>query len=570
MSLDRVRALYGKQEPDFAKFVPKDEHNQVRLRGDTLYIYLKPNLVTVGIVKGLTGRQFHQTPREHWTAPLTLGNVMDLQSAGFALCPQTEAWIADLFSTPKINSHLIIPGLLHPLHPYQIEGVQKIDHWGGRALLADDPGLGKTAQAIAWGLWKWKSPTLILCPAFLKFNWKDEIVFWTGNKSIQIIEGRKLVAIWGEYVIANYDVLTDGEFLRGDLADIQWRLLIIDECHYVSSPLATRTIMTKAIAKGIPHIIPISATPGKSRPAELYTAINMVNPKVFPSFRKYGDRYCGPRMEIGGITYKGSSNEFELHDLLTKTVMIRRKKQDVFKQLPAKIRIPVILDGVIGDDYRQEDEVLRSKKKATFYEFEPLKQAAVRAKMPAAIAWLRNMLETEDKLVVYADHKETVDTLMAEFGDIAVKVDGRVTNTEARKDAVYQFQRCARCGVKKEYHGRDDAACDEYQVDKTIRMFIGTKAAKEGGTLTAANHVIFMELWWSVSDHEQGEDRAYGRAGDLHGATCWYLILKDSVEEEIADIIGLKDRRMTKIKDGKLVSPDMVLTELIKRHKEIV
>lgn len=567
MSVERVKELYGKNEPDLVKFVPPSPKNKVRLRNDTLYIYVEHNLVTIGVVKGLTKRKYHKEPRPHWTAPLTLGNVLDLQAAKFTLCEKTQAWVDKTFSTPVIDPDLVIPGLTHPLLPYQTEGVQWIDHWSGRTLLADDPGLGKSVQAIAWGLWREKSPTLILCPAFLKFNWEDEIKFWANKTSIQVIEGLQETEIWGEYVIANYDVLSWDEggevFLRDDLAEVDWQYLIIDECHYISNPTALRTLAVKAIALDIPHIVPASATPGKSRPAELFTAINLVNNKIFPSFLKYGHRYCGPKQVKGQWEFKGASNEYELHDLLTSTVMLRRKKRDVFKDLPAKRRIPVLLSGGLDEQYREEEK----KERTSFFEFEALKQEAVRIKMPSMISWIHGMLASEDKLVIYAEHKETVDALMEEFGDITVKVDGRVTSKAKRREAVLAFQRCKQCGVKKEFHGRDPEACTEYQVDLSTRIFIGTRAAKEGGTLTATDHVIFTELWWSMDDHEQGEDRAYGRAGDMHGATAWYLILKGSVEEEIADIISLKDRRMSKVKDGKHPHPDMVLNDLIKRYK---
>ena len=70
-----------------------------------------------------------------------------------------------------------------------------------------------------------------------------------------------------------------------------------------------------------------------------------------------------------------------------------------------------------------------------------------------------------------------------------------------------------------------------------------------------------------VLGHKQAEDRAFGRAGDLHGTRNWYMIAKGTIEEEIANIISLKERRMEKILNGASMSKDQILSLLIEKYK---
>jgi len=449
--------------------------------------------------------------------------------------------------------------LTSELKKYQIEGIRKIEHFNGRCLLADDPGLGKTVETIAWCHWKKKKKILIFCPAFAKYNWEDEIIYWIKDSSIQVIQGFSPVKIIEKWVICNYDVLLDKTRtdIRVDLYEENWDVCLIDESHYISNPNSLRTLAVKTLVADIPHVILMSATPGKNRPIDLFVPLNIIDSTIFPSFYKYGHKFCDPKHKHGKWEYKGATNTKELHKILTSTFMIRRTIEQVFPQLPERIRIPVLLEG--GKELETTDISLHA--------FEKMKQSAVKSKLPAMIEWIKNMLITEDKLIIFGEHKFTIDSIYNAFPNISVRVDGSISSASKRQEAVYQFQRCDNCGVKKEFHGRNKAACSAYVPDLSTRLFIGSRAAKESGTLTAANHTVFTELWWSMKDHKQAEGRAFGRAGDLHGTTNWYLIAKDTIEEHIAKIISLKNERMSMVIDGKEVSKNLLLSALIKKYK---
>jgi len=483
----------------------------------------------------------------------------------------------------RFDSQFKVEGLLHPLLPFQLEGVQLIDKFirlCNGVLLADDQGLGKTVQALAWlHLHPLKRPVLIICPANLKMNWKTEIEFWLPSSQTQIISGTEWQSIWAEYVIVNYDILSrpinGKDCVRQDLWETDWQAIIWDEAHYISGEKIIRGWAALALREKHVPLIAITATPGKNRPKDYFTIINAINDKMFPSFFKYVHRYCGAKKGYKGHwDYSGSSNEIELHNKLTNSMMIRRKKSDVFKDLPAKVRRVITFELDNKTEYEQAENDFQTwieengkESNSIFAQIEALKQLAVKGKMKAVIQWVKSMLETVDKMVIFAEHKETINVLMSEFGKIAVRCDGG-TNEKDREQAKQLFQQCKRCGVRKEKHAFTPNACIEYTPDLSCRLYIASKSGKEGNTLTAAEHVAFIELWYSPADMDQAEDRCYGRAGDLHGATAWYLIAHNTIEAHLSKILDLKNITLTKVMDGKEVSEKMLITKLLKEIKK--
>lgn len=548
--LDRKKSTQVDDEPT----------GTARLIESLIVLDFKQTLEVVQKVKRLTMRKYHNG---QWTAALTYENIVALEREGFVLSGDLVKWKNKLLAPVEFDPTFAPQGLKHSLAIYQHEAIQTIDKWNGRALLADEQGLGKTAEALGWVAHRGAYPCLIICPSFAKYNWKNEIKYWVaGEPPVQVLEGLAPTEITSDkFVIANYDILSstvNGEdIVRDDVWSIDWKTVIIDEAHYISNNDAIRTWAVKTICTGIqvPHVLTISATPGRVRPAQIFTSINLVNPQVFPSFFKYAHRYCGAKRGYSGQwEFKGSENEAELYDLLTKSVMIRRRKVDLFDKLPPKIRRPVILPGF---------EEKQSLKGLSLGGIEKAKQAAVKKKMPHVLKWIENFLQVEDKLIVFGEHKEVLDAIMDNFGDVAVRVDGSKSAKE-KDEAIHKFQRCAHCGERKERHTQNGC---KYEPDMSVRLFVGSSAAKEAATLTAATNVAFVELWWSMNDHEQAEDRSYWRVSDPHGITSWYLIAANSIEEDIAELISFRDKKIKMVMNGEEVDKNSVLSYLIRKHK---
>lgn len=220
--------------------------------------------------------------------------------------------------------------------------------------------------------------------------------------------------------------------------------------------------------------------------------------------------------------------------------MIRRLKEQVLKELPAKRRATITIE--MDDKSRREYDRLIAEAKTAIEEaresgeslgaehlalIEKSKQAAAKGKMKAALEWISDFIESGQKLIVFATHTSVVTELMQTFGGQAVKVTGD-DNQAARQQAV-----------------------DRFQNDKSVRLFVGNiKAAGVGLTLTAASDVTFLELAWTPGDHEQAEDRAH-RIGQNSNVTAWYLLAENTIDEEIFNLLETKRQVVDKVTDGK-------------------
>jgi SNF2 family DNA or RNA helicase len=355
-------------------------------------------------------------------------------------------------------------------------------------------------------------------------------------------------------VIINYDILEDWlEVLLG----IHPQVLVIDECHLIKNGKAKRTKATIALGKAVPHVIALSGTPVINRPIEVYNALRLVNPTLFPNFWDFAQKYCGARHNGFGWDFRGASNTEELHKILSTTVMIRRLKSEVLQDLPDKIRTSLPFEISNLSEYQEaeanftewllqergEESVEKASRANMLVKIEALKQLAVKGELSQALEWVENFIETDGKLVVFAVHREVVDTLYSKFKDVAVKVDGSVSGEDR------------------------DKAVQEFQNNDKIRLFVGNiKAAGVGLTLTAASSVAFLELPWTPGELDQAEDRVH-RIGQRESVNIYYLLANGTIEEKIASMLDRKRRVVDAVIDGKETEQESLLTELINAYK---
>ena len=519
----------------------------------TMEIRYKFDPEILQLVKTLPGRRFHPD-KKYWTATITADSIKKLKDAGFVVDTELEKL---LHQAEEIEKGIEVPGLKKQLFPFQKEGVAFIEKRDGRALIADEMGLGKTIQAAAWlQLHPEKRPAIILCPASLKLNWAKEIreTLSTGDR-VQILQGTKPYPITEDIIIINYDILNSWvETLQA----INPQVLIIDEMHYVKNSSAIRTKATKKLAKGIPHVIALTGTPIVNRPVEGFNIFQILDRNLFPNFWTYVHRYCGACHNGFGWDFSGATNKEELHRILTSTIMIRRRKSDVLKDLPEKLYsfVPMELDN--KKEYSTAElefiEYLRqikgkeaaekAKKAEHLVKIEALKQLAVKGKMKQAINWIRDFIEGGNKLVVFAVHKEVIHQLMKEFKEIAVKIDGSISIPERHKTV------------------------EAFQSDPNIKLFIGNiQAAGIGLTLTAASAVAVLEFDWVVGNHMQAEDRCH-RIGQKDTVNIYYLIAENTVEYKLAKLLDRKKEVLSAVIDGKVVDEKSLITELIESYLE--
>ncbi len=533
----------------------------------------------LGKVKSLTGRRFHgdSTPK-YWTVPLSIDSVKSLEEWGFELDDHLKKFLEK--ATKKLDdiNPIEVPGLKKELFPYQKLGVSFIEAKGGRALIGDEMGLGKTAQALAWlQLHPECRPAIIVVPASLKLNWKKEARTWMDKPKVQVLSGRAPVnpRIGGDLIVVNYDILpnqTEMQEINGrrkkveipgtgwadHLAKIKAKALVIDEIHYIKNNKAARTKAVKRLGNSVKHVIGLSGTPIVNRPIEAFNALQLIDSSVFPDFFKFARRYTNATHNGFGWDFSGSSNTEELHQKLIGSIMLRRKKEDVLKELPDKIYSALNMELDNQKEYRKAEEdfmgwirktkgneaAAKTMNAEALARIEELKQLTIKGKMKQCINWIKDFLEIDGKLVVFATHKSTISALMKAFGKVAVKIDGSVSTADRQK------------------------AVDRFQDDDSIRLFVGNiKAAGVGITLTASSNVAFLELPWTPGELVQAEDRCH-RIGQENSVNVYYLIGERSIDQEIADLLDSKRKVLDSVLDGKETEEESLLGELIKKYSE--
>ena len=446
-----------------------------------------------------------------------------------------------------------------PYH-YQLKDVRHIQRFKGRALIANEMGLGKTFEALLWMQRNPKvRPVIVVCPASLKWNWEHEALTHINQRS-EVLEGTKppeRFYLHHEMVIINYDILRPWmEYL----VSLKAQLLIIDESQYLADRKTKRTRAVKELSKNTPHILALSGTPLVNRPAELWPTLNILNSKEFPSFFDYALHHCGAKRNHWGWEFKGATHLDELHQrLLTTCGMIRHLKSDVLKELPEKIRQILLLPISKPKFYQkastnflrwlaenQPEKLSQAAKAERLVRMGYLKRLAANLKLKAVFEWIDTFLaETEGKLVIYGIHHKILRPLHKRYNNMSVLIDGAVSQNQ-RRLAVKTFQRKDSC-----------------------RLFFGNiRAAGIGLNLTSATTMAFAELDWTPGAHKQAEDRIH-RIGQNLQTSCYYLVAKDTIEEKLVKIIQNKQSVSNNTLDGQgkgdsLAIFDLLCMELLK------
>jgi len=457
------------------------------------------------------------------------------------------------FSISELEDNSELPGVSHRLRDYQKTGVRFADRYSGSILLGDDMGLGKSCQALSYVSLRKTYPLLIVCPASVKLNWEREYHMWcNGEKSVTILSGRTPYLAGGDVWIINYDILT---FWKDTIIRMNPVQIIADEVQYIKRTQgseAKRTRAFRAVCRNRP-LIALSGTPIENRPYEFFNILNILRSDMFPSPHRFGSRFCAPERNrfSGYMEYKGATNLGELNALL-RSIMIRRKKEDVLTELPPKQRIPIPMDveAKYRKEYSEVEKLLNSAvRKRTGKDtmnilsvIEQLKQLSVKMKMKAVIKWITDYLENNGKLVVFGTHRETVTSLMTAFPGMAVKIDGSVTGK-----------------------GRQ-AAVDAFQEDPKIRLLVGNlQAAGVGLTLTAANATAHLEFAWSPTAHTQGEDRVHRLGQTADAVFAYYLIAEGSIDTDLLEIINAKQKIVDATMDGTEAAETPMFNMLMNR-----
>lgn len=446
------------------------------------------------------------------------------------------------YTIPPMPKLTVPHGLKLEPYEYQKEGIAyALQH--KRCIFGDQPGLGKTLQAIGTVTIARAYPVLVVCPAALKINWQREFMKFAGKQALILDDKNK--STWHRFVetkccdiyITNYESLRKF-FVMGIKDDTRFTMrsitfdprialfksVIIDESHKCKSSKTQQSKFLEGICKGKEYVLELTGTPVVNNNADLIQQLKIMGRlEDFGGYRHFVERYCdGP---------KQSSHVKELNWRLSMTCFFRREKAKVLTQLPDKSRqyIEVDIDNRKEYDRAEADliQYLREYKNASDEKIEKamrgevmvrmgiLKSISARGKIKVFSEFIHDVIDGGEKLIVFAYLKEVVQELKRNFPD-AVTVTGEDNAT------------------------RKQAAVDKFQNDPECKLIIlNYKSGGTGLTLTAASRVAFIEFPWTFSDCEQAEDRAH-RNGQKNNVNCYYYLGKDTIDKYMYQVIQTK------------------------------
>lgn len=399
-------------------------------------------------------------------------------------------------------------------------------------------GLGKTLQAIAVArIYRSDWPLLIICPSSLRLNWKDELLTWLGEdideEDIHVVmKGADAKKPFRLVNIVSYDL--SQKVPEAQIA--KCKFLICDESHYLKNRDAKRTKFVVPLVRRCKRSLLLSGTPALSRPAELYSQVSALEPELFPSYGLFTERYCNAHHGRWGWDVSGSANLGELFKILKGSCLIRRKKEDVLTQLPAKQR---------GISWVETNSKVMKEFRVAKQEYDDTTIALDAAQSEEEVAALRNAQRSATTKLYKLTGEAKVDSVVAYVRDLLDSTDGKVLIFAHHKAVIQAVDTFVRTKLKLDTIVIDGTTaqhlrqglCKSFQTEPSKRVAVlSITAAGVGLTLTAASQVLFAELYWNPGSLLQAEDRAH-RIGQNDCVMVRYLLAKDTHDPSMWDTV---------------------------------
>lgn len=450
------------------------------------------------------------------------------------------------------------------LHDYQIEGARWLSE-NPMALLADDMGIGKTAQAIRAADDVGAKRVCVICPSVARVNWAREFEkFSRFKRDFDIIDSQKPVWRPNTSLIFSYDLARHFSKLIAGPFDA----LILDESHYIVNPEANRTAEiygANGIVREAKRIWPMSATPAPNHAGELWAMLYTFGATKL-THAQFLDKFCDGVYMNGKMRVKGTKKAAipELRAML-KPFILRRKKEDVALNLPPIVFNDMIVEPgevildvdtpsslskyVIGSDQKLElyEKLMHEESlvqniidtvgltgaglkmlEALAPSISTLRMYAGAQMMDPCAKIVREELSSGayEKIVIFAHHRDVIEGL-------------RVRLNKFRPVTLYG-------GTPPE---KRQLNIDNFQKNPYCRVFIGNiRAAGPSITLTAAHQVMFVEQDWVPGYNAQAAMRVH-RIGQKYPVFVRFMSIAGGIHEKIAIALKRKTKELAEIFD---------------------
>lgn len=463
------------------------------------------------------------------------------------------------------------------LFPYQRVDV-KFLMLNERALLANEPGLGKTGVLIRFLqvlklTGKEPFPAVVICPNSLKFAvWQRELAAWAPEFSVQVVDGsagkrRKQLTSKADIVIINWDSirlhsrlaaygsinLTDAERLEKELNELRPRAVFMDEAHRLKSPQTAWTRAAWAIAHQARYRVAATGTPVTDHVGDMWSLGHALEPTWFPAKTKYMNRYAQVSLnffggaEVVGVNPHTKDELFAILDPLTRRVPkllalpqlppklppqyrhtpMSTKQQKAYDQMRADML--ALLDGgllIAGDDRVKFLRLMQfASAAAEITEDDQVKLTMPSTKVDDMVDLLEEMGEAP--LVVAAVSRQLIELAGKKLEQLKIThgyVTGAQTPAERR------------------------VAVDSFQAGRIRVILLTLGAGAEGITLTRADTMLFLQEDFSEVVNRQAQDRVHRIGSEIHESIrIIKQITPNSVEERKLELLEGKRTRMEEI-----------------------
>ena len=459
-------------------------------------------------------------------------------------CDATFARVRDeLRSFGGVRAGQQPEGFVGQLRDYQRDGVGWMDFlrrfsFGG--CLADDMGVGKTAQVLALlearrALSDATGPSLVVVPKSLVFNWKQEAARFTPR--LRVLDHTGLARDINSF--SGYDVvLTTYGTLRRDAAefkDIEFDYIVLDEAQAIKNP-GTESAKAARLLHGRNRLA-LSGTPVENHLGELWSIFEFLNPGMLGAASVF--------KLAGGAARNPSEETRRLLAHALRPFILRRTKEQVARELPPKSEQTIFCEletaqrklyNELRLHYRSlllQTVAAQGLAKSKIQVLEALLRLRQAACHPALIDPKRRK-DSSAKLDVLIDHLEEIVAeghkalVFSQFTSLLSLVQDRLEESEL----VYEYLD----GATRDRQKR----VERFQNDPECSLFlISLKAGGLGLNLTAAEYVFLLDPWWNPAVEAQAVDRAH-RIGQTHQVFAYRLIARDTVEEKILQLQSTK------------------------------
>lgn len=499
------------------------------------------------------------------------------------------------------------------LFPHQRAGVEFLAK-ARRALLADEPGLGKTAQAIR-SLKRLQEegnevfPALIVCPNTLKSNWEREFDRWWPGINVQVVKGsatqrRKAFEDEAQVYVINWESLRSHSRLQSygsialarctecgghdskitiarcevhkrELNNIPFKAVVADEIHRSKDPKSKQTRALWSASGAADIRFALTGTPIANTVVDLWPILHWLDEKEWPSKTKWLDRYVNTMMNaFGGLMILGLKPAMESEFYAGIHPRMRRMlKQRVLPWLPEVIndRRDVEMGAKQAKAYKQMLENMIAELDKT--PEERFQEAYEQGETEIIVA--PNPLTQTMRLLQFANSYGTLELVDGKekmlLSDPSCKVDALmddIENGDFGEDsvAVCAVSRqlieilSARLTKEKIAHGlitgaqsgdERQKAIDDFQSGRTKWILFTAQAGGVGVTLTTARRLVMLQRPWSLVDYKQALDRVHRIGSEIHDS----ILITDYVTE------GTIEERVIEALDGKAQNFEQIVRD---------